>query len=62
MNCLYSSFRRPVTIGVYGHPAHEVSWYSLLVYLVKPTSDLTDHFDPHGTNGSSQQNHDYKVF
>lgn len=26
------SFKRPVGIGVYGHPSHDISKYSLLVY------------------------------
>ncbi|EFN90057.1 Uncharacterized protein C6orf120-like protein, partial [Harpegnathos saltator] len=26
------SFKRPVSIGVYGHPSHEISKYTLLVF------------------------------
>ncbi|XP_046141327.1 UPF0669 protein C6orf120 homolog [Osmia bicornis bicornis] len=33
------SFRRPVSIGVYGHPSHEISKYILLVY---ETTDIED--------------------
>ncbi|XP_043671224.1 UPF0669 protein C6orf120 homolog [Vespula pensylvanica] len=33
------SFKRPVSIGVYGHPSHELSKYTLLVYEVISTDE-----------------------
>jgi len=34
-----SSFKRPVSIGVYGHPSHEVSRYILSVFEVTVEDD-----------------------
>ncbi|XP_044576968.1 UPF0669 protein C6orf120 homolog [Cotesia glomerata] len=37
------SFKRPVSIGVYGHPSHEASQYNLFVYHVALGADeITD--------------------
>ncbi|XP_053594042.1 UPF0669 protein C6orf120 homolog [Microplitis demolitor] len=33
------SFKRPVSIGVYGHPSHEISQYNLFVYHVALGAD-----------------------
>ncbi|XP_023245287.1 LOW QUALITY PROTEIN: DNA repair endonuclease XPF-like [Copidosoma floridanum] len=38
---LPEDFKRPVSIGVYGHPSHESSRYTLLVYQVK---DVDNNF------------------
>lgn len=35
------SFKRPVSIGVYGHPSHEISRYTLLVSEVLPIDEDT---------------------
>lgn len=35
-----SSFKRPVSIGVYGHPSHEISKYTLLVFDVMVEDDI----------------------
>nr|XP_003705895.2 PREDICTED: DNA repair endonuclease XPF [Megachile rotundata] len=35
------SFKRPVSIGVYGHPSHEVSKYILLVYETTDTENVS---------------------
>ncbi|XP_014486737.1 PREDICTED: UPF0669 protein C6orf120 homolog isoform X2 [Dinoponera quadriceps] len=35
------SFKRPVSIGVYGHPSHEISKYTLLVFEVMVEDDIT---------------------
>lgn len=35
------SFKRPVSIGVYGHPSHEVSKYILLVYETTDTENIS---------------------
>lgn len=37
------SFKRPVSIGVYGHPSHELSKYTLLVYEVISTDEDTTY-------------------
>ncbi|KAK2583993.1 hypothetical protein KPH14_006453 [Odynerus spinipes] len=37
------SFKRPVSIGVYGHPSHELSRYTLLVYEVAVTDENTSY-------------------
>ncbi|CAD1478967.1 unnamed protein product, partial [Heterotrigona itama] len=34
------SFKRPVSIGVYGHPSHENSKYILLVYQTTDTGNI----------------------
>lgn len=34
------SFKRPVSIGVYGHPSHEISKYTLLVFDVMVEDDI----------------------
>jgi hypothetical protein len=31
---IYFSFKRPVSIGIYGHPSHELSHYTLLIFQV----------------------------
>lgn len=35
------SFKRPVSIGVYGHPSHENSKYILLVYQTTDTENIS---------------------
>lgn len=35
------SFKRPVSIGVYGHPSHEISKYTLLVFEVMIEEDTS---------------------
>ncbi|CAG5099574.1 Similar to Ercc4: DNA repair endonuclease XPF (Mus musculus) [Cotesia congregata] len=41
------SFKRPVSIGVYGHPSHEASQYNLFVYHVALGADeVTDEQNP----------------
>lgn len=37
------SFKRPVSIGVYGHPSHDLSKYTLLVYEVITTDEDTTY-------------------
>lgn len=37
------NFKRPVSIGVYGHPSHELSKYTLLVYEVISMDDQTTY-------------------
>lgn len=34
------SFQRPVSVGIYGHPSHEVSKYILLVYETENTETI----------------------
>lgn len=36
----FLSFKRPVSIGVYGHPSHEISKYTLLVSEVMVEDDI----------------------
>ncbi|XP_011868390.1 PREDICTED: DNA repair endonuclease XPF [Vollenhovia emeryi] len=37
------SFKRPVSIGVYGHPSHEISKYTLLVSEVMVEDDISSY-------------------
>lgn len=39
MNIFLSSFKRPVGVGVYGHPSRENSKYILLVYETSDTEN-----------------------
>ncbi|EZA56135.1 hypothetical protein X777_03467, partial [Ooceraea biroi] len=43
------SFKRPVSIGVYGHPSHEISKYTLSVFEVTVEDD---NFPYHQTSRS----------
>lgn len=52
-----SSFKRPVSIGVYGHPSHEISKYTLLVFEVMIEEDTS--YDQ--TSKSTYKDRDNKV-
>lgn len=51
------SFKRPVSIGVYGHPSHEISKYTLLVFEVMVEDDIP--YDQ--ASGSTNKDKDNKV-
>lgn len=53
------SYKRPVSIGVYGHPAHETSRYSLLVYHV--TLADQEFFDEQNPPNSFEETPNSKV-
>lgn len=44
------SFKRPVSIGVYGHPSHEISKYTLLVSEVMIEDDISSYNESSGTS------------
>ncbi|KAK0178143.1 hypothetical protein PV328_002120 [Microctonus aethiopoides] len=48
------SFKRPVSIGVYGHPSHETSHYNLLVYHVALSDD--ENFDEQSLANNLESN------
>lgn len=56
INLEYFSFKRPVSIGVYGHPSHENSHYTLAVYqIVLADGDTFDEQNP--TESFSKKDH-----
>lgn len=44
----FFSFKRPVSIGVYGHPSHEISKYTLLVSEVMIEDDTSSYDESSG--------------
>lgn len=38
------SFKRPIGIGIYGHPSHEISYYTLEISLHEESKAYSDHF------------------
>lgn len=44
----FLSFKRPVSIGVYGHPSHEISKYTLLVSEVIVEDDTSSYDETSG--------------
>lgn len=39
MTCLYSSFKRPLAIGIYGYPSHDISTCLLNIYQINEIED-----------------------
>lgn len=44
----FFSFKRPVSIGVYGHPSHEISKYTLLVSEIMVEDDTSSYDETSG--------------